>query len=395
LQIDLSELSGQPLDKLFNEELGAVIQVKKSDADEIVEILGKEIGQGVYRVGRPTDTEEIVIRDNGREVFSSTRAELEQWWSDTSHQIQRLRDNSDSADQEYACITQSRRDNSGLSPKLTFRVTSAKRTNGQKPRVAILREQGVNGQVEMAAAFDRAGFSSVDVHLQDLATGRATLDDFVGLAVCGGFSYGDVLGAGEGWAKTVLFDDHLRSAFTEFFARPNTFSLGICNGCQMLATLRDLIPGADSWPKFVRNQSEQFEAREVLVRVNDSPSIFLRGMAGSTLPIVTAHGEGRAAFTDKDSEKNMVQQKLAPLQYVDSRHRITTEYPANPNGSRLGITALTTADGRATIMMPHPERVFLSRQLSWHPDGWGKDGPWMQMFYNARNWVERKNNEKK
>jgi phosphoribosylformylglycinamidine synthase len=225
------------------------------------------------------------------------------------------------------------------------------------------------------------------VHLNDILAGRVQLDDFVGLAVCGGFSYGDVLGAGEGWAKTILFDDKLRASFAKFFERPDTFSLGVCNGCQMLATLKTLIPGADHWPRFLKNQSEQFEAREVLVRVNESPSIFLRGMAGSYLPIVTAHGEGRADFSSANAAKKAVSQNLAPLQFVNNNHQIAIEYPANPNGSPLGITSLTTLDGRATIMMPHPERVFQTRQLSWHPDDWGEDSPWMQMFYNARSWV--------
>jgi phosphoribosylformylglycinamidine synthase len=386
LQIDLSNLPGKTLDKLFNEELGAVIQVKAKDADRVMRTLAATLGSHVYNIGHPTHPEEITISDAGRIVYANTRSQLEQWWSDTSHQIQRLRDNSVCADQEYADIARDRQENPGLSPKLTFKLRKSEYS--AKPKIAIFREQGVNGQIEMAAAFDRAGFTSVDVHLNDIRSGRAKLDDFVGLAVCGGFSYGDVLGAGEGWAKTVLFDTALRSAFAKFFARLDTFSLGVCNGCQMLAALKELIPGADHWPRFLKNESEQFEAREVLVRVNESPSIFLRDMAGSCLPIVTAHGEGRAEFASKNGAAQVIKQNLAPLQYIDNNHRVTAEYPANPNGSPLGITALTTPDGRATIMMPHPERVFMSQQLSWHPDNRGDDSPWMQMFYNARRWVD-------
>ena len=385
LQIDLSALPGDALSKLFNEELGAVIQVKKSDLDNVLDELKKSLGKHVHHIGHPTHPQAITISDGGQVVYESTRAELERWWSDTSHQIQRLRDNSDHADQEYANISDDA--DPGLSPQVTFSVKPPKYAT--KPKVAISREQGINGQIEMAAAFDRAGFTAVDVHLNDLVGGRdnSALDDFVGLAVCGGFSYGDVLGAGGGWAKTILFDKNLRETFIRFFERNNTFSLGICNGCQVLAELKELIPGADHWPKFLKNQSEQFEAREVLVKVNESPSIFLNNMAGSVLPIVTAHGEGRATFDKPSDAKKALQGGLVALQYVDNRHQPTENYPANPNSSPLGITALTTPDGRATIMMPHPERVFLSRQLSWHPDDWGEDSPWMQIFYNARRWI--------
>ncbi len=253
----------------------------------------------------------------------------------------------------------------------------------RRPRVAILREQGVNGQVEMAAAFDRAGFAAVDVHMTDIIASRVSLADFVGFVACGGFSYGDVLGAGEGWAKSILFNRRARDEFEAFFRRHDTFALGVCNGCQMMSNLHEIIPGAAGWPHFVRNRSEQFEARFVTVEVQDSPSLFFAGMAGSRLPIPVAHGEGYAEF--KSAEQ--MAQALVSLRFVDNRGVPTETYPLNPNGSPQGITGLTTADGRFTILMPHPERVFLTVQHSWHPDGWGEDGPWLRMFRNARRWV--------
>jgi phosphoribosylformylglycinamidine synthase len=240
----------------------------------------------------------------------------------------------------------------------------------------------------MAAAFDLAGFISVDVHLNDLLSSKVDLADFAGLAICGGFSYGDVLGAGEGWAKSILFNKGLRESFKTFFERPDTFSLGVCNGCQMLANLKELIPGAENWPRFLKNSSEQFEARLVSVQINESPSVFFKGMAGSIVPIATAHGEGRAQFEDNKILQQSLDQKLVSMQYVDNFGKVTKQYPYNPNGSENGITALTTPDGRATILMPHPERVFLTKQLSWHPAQWGEHSPWFKMFQNAREWVE-------
>jgi phosphoribosylformylglycinamidine synthase len=385
LQIDLTNLPGDNLNKLFNEELGAVIQVRAEDSAKVLQNLRRAVGQNVYDIGQPTRPEKIVFRDGSEIIYENSRACLEQWWSATSHQIQRLRDNIECADQEFAAVSDEL--DIGLTPLVKFKIKPTKYR--AKPKVAIFREQGVNGQIEMAAAFDRAGFTAVDVHLNDIINGAATLDNFVGLAVCGGFSYGDVLGAGEGWAKTILFDDELRQKFADFLARPDTFSLGVCNGCQMLSSLKSLIPGAKNWPSFQKNKSEQFEAREILVRVNPSPSIFFRQMAGSVLPIVTAHGEGRACFADACGAAYALKQQLVPLQFVDSQHAPTEKYPANPNGSPLGITSLTTPDGRATILMPHPERVFMSRQLSWHPDDWAGDSAWMQIFYNARAWVGR------
>jgi phosphoribosylformylglycinamidine synthase len=260
-------------------------------------------------------------------------------------------------------------------------------SKGARPRMAVLREQGVNGQIEMAAAFDRAGFSAVDVHMSDVIAGRVSLNDFNGLVACGGFSYGDVLGAGEGWAKSILFNPRARDEFEAFFQRGDSFGLGVCNGCQMMSNLHELIPGADAWPHFVRNNSEQFEARVAMVEVLKSPSIFLQGMEGSKMPIAVAHGEGRAEFREGHEPSEVLRKQLAALRYVDNYGDPTEIYPANPNGSPLGITGLTTGDGRFTIMMPHPERVFRAVQHSWRPDEWAEDGPWMRMFRNARVFV--------
>ncbi|MCX7962722.1 MAG: phosphoribosylformylglycinamidine synthase subunit PurQ, partial [Burkholderiales bacterium] len=254
---------------------------------------------------------------------------------------------------------------------------------GARPRVAVLREQGVNSQVEMAAAFDRAGFDAVDVHMTDVIAGRVSLSGFKGLAACGGFSYGDVLGAGQGWAKSILYNARARAEFEAFFARADTFALGSCNGCQMMAALKEIIPGAEHWPRFVRNRSEQFEARFVMVEIPENPSIFLRGMAGSRMPIATAHGEGRAAFATEEDRRRA----LPAMRFVDNRGRPTEAYPYNPNGSPEGICGLTTPDGRFTIVMPHPERVFRTVQMSWAPEEAGEDSPWMRMFRNARVWV--------
>ena len=306
------------------------------------------------------------------------------WWA-TTHAMQKLRDNPDCADEERAVA----RDFAapGLRPKLGFDpavdVAAPYISKGVRPRVAILREQGVNGQIEMARAFDRAGFAAVDVHMSDLVAGRIALDGFAGLAACGGFSYGDVLGAGRGWATSILERAALREAFAAFFARTDTFSLGVCNGCQMMSQLREIIPGAQHWPKFLRNRSEQFEARTSLLEVVQSPSILLRGMEGSRIPVAVAHGEGRAEF---DSAVDQAAARVA-LRYVDGDGRIATQYPLNPNGSPDGITGLCSDDGRATILMPHPERVVRSVNLGWHPPGWGEQSPWMRMFANARVWV--------
>ncbi|HSW85018.1 MAG TPA: phosphoribosylformylglycinamidine synthase [Candidatus Saccharimonadales bacterium] len=379
LDLELSEIYGSILEKLFNEELGTVIQVKQTDMDAVIQAFG----QIAVTIGRPTLSQEIVIRDNGKLVYKNSRAQLEAWWSDTSYQLQKLRDNQKTAEQEFATIQVDH--DPGLNARVTFAFDTQQYDT--RPKIAIFREQGVNGQVEMAAAFDKAGFTSVDVHLNDLLDGRHKLDDFVGIAACGGFSYGDVLGAGEGWAKSILFHSQLRDDFTKFFARNDSFSLGVCNGCQMLSALKDIIPGAEQWPKFIRNESDQFEARVVLTKIKESPSLFFKGMSGAILPVPTAHGEGRAKFDDVKMQTAALKNNLVIAQYVDNYGKITERYPSNPNGSPEGITALTSTDGRANIIMPHPERAFLSRQLSWHPSDWGEDSPWFKIFQNARAWV--------
>lgn len=385
LELDLQHLPGTTLEKLFTEELGAVIQIKAEDYKTVKKLLEKHLGPHCHIIGCPTVTQTILIKDNETVVANNTRSELQNWWSTTSYQIQTLRDNPESAAQEYATISDDA--DPGLSPSLTFAHSTARYSS--HPKVAILREEGVNGQVELAAAFTRAGFTAVDVHVSDMQANPKLLEAFVGLAAGGGFSYGDVFGAGQGWAKLILSNDALRAAFQAFFERPNTFSIGICNGCQMLAALKSLIPGAENWPRFLKNISAQFESRLVLTQINESPSIFFRDMAGSYLPIPVAHGEGRAQFTNEKAMWSALEQNLIPMQYTDNYHQTTELYPANPNGSPQGIAALTTPDGRATILMPHPERVAQTRQLSWYPNDWPADSPWLKIFQNARTWVER------
>jgi phosphoribosylformylglycinamidine synthase len=323
------------------------------------------------------------VTTNGELLLDEDRVELHRAWGETSWRIQALRDNPACAQEAYDALLD--RDNPGISPKLTFDPTEDVTARfapamGRRPRVAILREQGVNGQVEMAAAFTRAGFEAVDVHMSDILAGRDDLTGYVGLAACGGFSYGDVLGAGGGWAKNILFHSRTRDVFARFFERSDTFSLGVCNGCQMMSQLRDLVPGAAGWPRFVRNRSEQFEARVCTVRVEESPSLFFAGMAGSELPVAVAHGEGRALFAAG-------QEGIIAARFVDNYGRVATTYPANPNGSPDGITAVTTADGRVTLLMPHPERVFRTVANSWYPAEWKEEGPWLRFFRNARVWV--------
>ncbi len=376
--------------ELFTEELGAVIQARVDDETRLHEVF-RSVGLAdcVRAVGEVVPDDRISVRGPGAEFFRATRTELRRAWSETSYRMQELRDNPDCAREEYqrACDP----DDPGLFAKLSFDpsadVAAPLVSGGARPVVAILREQGVNSQVEMAAVFHRAGFEPVDVHMTDLIAGRLQLDDFRGLVACGGFSYGDVLGAGEGWAKSILFNARLREQFTTFFEREGTFTLGICNGCQMLSALKSLVPGAEHWPRFLRNRSEQFEGRVGLVEVVQSPSVFFRGMEGSVLPIAVAHGEGRAEFDDGSSAQACVASGLVSLRFVDNYGTPTGTYPANPNGSPLGITGLTSRDGRATILMPHPERVFRAVQNSWHPDDWAEDGGWTRMFRNARVWV--------
>ena len=376
---------------LFNEELGALIQVRQGDTEVVLaQFSAAGLGDCVSVIGKPVNNGHVAIRFEGQDVFSGDRRLLQRQWSETSYRIQRLRDNADCADQEFDALLEE--DNPGLSVSLGFDVNEdiaapyIKR--GVRPEVAILREQGVNGQTEMAAAFDRAGFAAVDVHMSDILSGRISLERFKGLVACGGFSYGDVLGAGEGWAKSILFNTKARDDFSAFFERKDSFALGVCNGCQMLSNLHELVPGSESWPHFVRNRSEQFEARVAMVQVQDSPSIFLQGMAGSRLPIAIAHGEGHSEF---ESEEALLEADLSgtvALRYVDNHGKVTERYPFNPGGSPRGITGLTTRDGRVTIMMPHPERVFRAVTNSWRPDDWKEDGGWMRMFRNARVWVD-------
>jgi phosphoribosylformylglycinamidine synthase len=390
VRIDLDDLGRDPVAALFNEELGAVLQVPHARLNGILGAL-KEAGiaRTAHRIGTLTRDDRISFVRHGQEVFGDTRVNLQRAWSETSWRMQSLRDNPDCAQQEFDRILDDT--DPGLSAVLTFKpeedVAAPYIATGARPPVAILREQGVNGQLEMAAAFDRAGFRAVDVTMSDIVDGRVSLRDFKGFAACGGFSFGDVLGAGEGWAKSILFNNRTRDEFSAFFARPDSFALGICNGCQMMSNLHEIIPGAGTWPHFVRNSSEQYEARVCMVQVPQNPSLFLGGMLGSFLPIVVAHGEGRAEFrTVADRERITAGHQVA-LRFVDNRGNTTQAYPYNPNGSPAGIAGLTTPDGRFTVMMPHPERVFRSVSNSWHPDEWGVDGPWLRMFRNARVWV--------
>jgi phosphoribosylformylglycinamidine synthase len=388
LRADLDGLGENDFAVLFSEELGAVLQVAHRDVDAVLKALGDAgLGRHSRVIGSVDAGDTLEFRRGGGRVLSADRVELQQAWSETSFHMQALRDNPDCAREAFARIADS--DDPGLSPRLTFDPAEDPAgphlATGARPAMAILREQGVNGQLEMAAAFHRAGFECVDVHMSDVIAGRASLDGFKGLAACGGFSYGDVLGAGEGWAKSILFNARARDAFQAFFERGDSFTLGVCNGCQMLSNLHDLIPGAEHWPHFVRNRSEQFEARLSLVEITDSPSVLLAGMAGSRLPVAVAHGEGRAEF--RDAHHLARARPLAAVRYVENTGEVAERYPANPNGSPEGITGLTSRDGRVTILMPHPERVFRTVQHSWHPGHWGEDGPWMRLFRNARAWV--------
>jgi phosphoribosylformylglycinamidine synthase len=390
LDIELSELAQQPLEVLFNEELGAVIQVNSADLAQVESVLSEfNLENMSHKIGKVSDSKQLTIQHSGDTWLARELTDLRAVWSETSYQMQTLRDNSDCAKQEKALRADA--DNPGIQPKLSFDpsedVCADLIASGNKPKVAILREQGVNSHLEMAAAFIRAGFTPIDVHMSDLASHRLNLTEFTGLVACGGFSYGDVLGAGEGWAKSILFNSQLKQMFSEFFARQDTFALGICNGCQMMSNLRSIIPGSEYWPHFVRNQSEQFEARFSMVEVTESPSIFMQGMQGSMLPIAVSHGEGRAEFETYEKAQQAAQSGLVSVRFVDNYGKVTEQYPSNPNGSPFGITGLTSTDGRVTIMMPHPERVARTVQNSYALDSWGEDGPWTRMFRNARVWV--------
>ena len=386
LDINLDGWGDDAFRTLFAEELGAVVQVADEDRAAFADLVERHaLTECAQRIARPTTAAVVRVQQDG-DVLAEWRWEelFDAWWSVT-HAMQKLRDNPEAADQERETARQFGR--TGLKPKLSFDaaedVAAPFIATGKRPKVAILREQGVNGQIEMASAFTRAGFDAFDVHMSDLIAGRVSLADFSGLAACGGFSYGDVLGAGRGWATSILERNALREAFAAFFARTDTFSLGVCNGCQMMSQLKDIIPGAQHWPVFLRNQSEQFEARTALLEVQESPSVFFRGMAGSRIPVAVAHGEGRASFA------GAVDQAAAhvALRYVDGDGVVATAYPLNPNGSPDGITGLTSDDGRATILMPHPERTPRTANHSWHPAGWPEDSPWLRMFRNARVWV--------
>ena len=378
------------LTALFNEELGAVLQVRKQDFADVMAAFDKQgLGSAVYCIGQAHCGSNFTLVNDGETLFDQPLVDLQRAWQSTSHQIQRLRDNPACADSEFALLADKER--SRLFADLSFDVkqdiAAPFINSGAKPKIAILREQGVNGQVEMAAAFTRAGFDAYDVHMSDLMGGRVKLDTFQMLAACGGFSYGDVLGAGEGWAKSILFHSKLRDQFAEFFAKPDTLALGVCNGCQMMANLAEIIPGAEGWPKFRRNESEQFEARLSMVRVPQSPSLILADMVGSSLPVVVSHGEGRADFTHLGRAANQVSGSLkTAMQYIDGQGKPTQTYPLNPNGSPDAIAAVTTADGRVTIMMPHPERVYRSAQMSWLPEEWRDSelAGWYRMFATAR-----------
>jgi phosphoribosylformylglycinamidine synthase len=390
LELDARGLSGSELEKLFNEELGFVIQVPRADAGLVLEVLSESFGAHAAIIGRPISSQRITIA-TGAGLYEYDRAKLEGWWAETSYEMQRLRDNPHCAREEYASVFDD--GDPGISEKASFDFhMPVPLKAASRPSIAILREEGVNGQIEAAAAFDAVGFRSVDVHLSDLISGRVKLGGFRGLVACGGFSYGDVLGAGEGWAKTILLQQDLREAFAEFFARPDTFSLGICNGCQMFAALKEIIPGAEHWPGFVKNVSEQFEARLVSVRVNESPSLFFRDMGGSVLAVPVAHSEGRAVFVDDDSVEAAASRGLVALQYVDNRHEVTETFPYNPNGSVHAVACLTSRDGRATILMPHPERAFLSRQFFGAGAGHRVYGEpysaWIKFFHNAKTWSD-------
>ena len=371
---------------LFSEELGAVVQIAAEDRAEFADLVARHgLIECAQRIARPTSAPRIRVHDgNERLAEWHWEALFDAWWS-VSHALQRLRDNPECVDEERAAAR--RFDDPGLKPVLGFDpaddIAAPYIARGVRPRVAILREQGVNSQTEMAVGFDRAGFSAIDVHMSDLVAGRVQLGDFQGLVACGGFSYGDVLGAGRGWATSILERNDLRDAFAAFFAREGTFSLGVCNGCQMMSQLRDIIPGATHWPRFLRNRSEQFEARLGLLGVEATPSLLLQGMEGSRIPVAIAHGEGRARF-DSDADAG---QAVVALRYLDNTGAPAAMYPANPNGSPDAIAGLTSVDGRATILMPHPERTLRTLNFSWHPADWPDDSPWLRMFRNARRAV--------
>jgi phosphoribosylformylglycinamidine synthase len=371
---------------LFSEELGAVVQVRHDQRSEVMNVLRSfNLGACSHIIGKVNDRGVIEFTRDTKVIYNKRRSELHRLWSETSWRIARLRDNPECVDQEYDRLLDEQ--DPGFTPKLvhdtTENIAAPFIATGARPSVAILREQGVNSHIETAWAVHQAGFKAVDVHMSDLIAGRVSLDAFKGLIAVGGFSYGDVLGAGEGWAKTILFNAAMKEQFAAFFGRGDTFGMGVCNGCQMMSNLKSIIPGAEAWPKFTRNKSEQFEARFGMVEVLDSPSIFFADLAGTHAPLAIAHGEGFADF----SQTGDLSSVIGALRYVDNRGAATEQYPFNPNGSPGGLTAVTTPDGRFTVMMPHAERVARTVTMSWHPDGWGENSPWARMFQNARKWV--------
>ncbi len=387
VNVDIAALGNDHLAALFNEELGGVIQVRATDREAVEALLATHgLADCVHYLGQATASDRFVVEAAGQTVFSESRTTLRMWWAETTWQMQRLRDNPECADEEHQAKAND--SDPGLNVKLSFDINediaAPYIATGARPKVAVLREQGVNSHVEMAAAFYRAGFDAIDVHMSDLLAGRTGLEDFQALVACGGFSYGDVLGAGEGWAKSILFNNRVRDEFETFFHRPQTLALGVCNGCQMMSNLRELVPGSELWPRFVRNHSDRFEARFSLVEVTQSPSLLLQGMVGSQMPIAVSHGEGRVEVRDDAHLAQLESKGLVALRFVDNFGKVTQTYPANPNGSPNGITAVTNESGRVTLMMPHPERVFRTVSNSWHPENWGEDSPWMRIFRNAR-----------
>lgn len=390
VELSMDELNAQVIPALFSEELGAVIQIRKQDKDAVLAIFSKyNLLDAVKSVGSAVADDQLLITQSGKQLLSKSMSEYRMLWAQTTYQMQTLRDNPDCAKEELE--QKANVSDPGMQTELSFDlnedIAAPYIATGVRPKIAILREQGVNSHVEMAAAFHRAGFDPIDVHMSDLHSQRQSLDAFKGMIACGGFSYGDVLGAGEGWAKSILFNNQLKDMFAEFFNRSETFSLGVCNGCQMMSNLRDLIPGAALWPRFVTNRSARFEARFSTVKIGSSPSIFFDGMEGSRIPIAVSHGEGLAEFKNESHINELKNASLNALAYVDNFGDVASQYPSNPNGSPDGMTGFTTHDGRSTIMMPHPERVFRTVTNSWHPADWEEDGPWMRMFRNARKYV--------
>jgi len=387
MDISIDKFGSHVIPALFNEESGAVIQIRQSSLETVLQQFksGDQLAGHVHIIGTVIEEHQLRISSHGNPILDISLRDLQTAWSATSMQMQSLRDNPECAQEEYAMVCDL--DDPGVSMQPAFNIEMAipMINAGARPKIAVLREQGVNGQVEMAAAFDKAGFDCVDLHMSDLMNHNRGLDDCHGLVACGGFSFGDVLGAGGGWAKSVLYHERLRKQFESFFQRPDTFALGVCNGCQMLSQLKTIISGADAWPRFVTNRSEQFEARLVMVKIETSTSILFQGMQGSQLPIVVAHGEGRVEYDQNIS----TDPANVCMRYIDHLGRNTDHYPLNPNGSIGGETGFTNTDGRVTIMMPHPERVFLQQQFSWVDESWPSEfSPWMAMFNNARRWLD-------